>query len=243
MKIKLTKAEFEAEPAHVQALAVASGDGYTFDTAAVEDVTALKNAKKAAADEAKAAKQEAARVKAELETAQTELTEFQELSKTNVPKANLDALEKSYKAKLDKATADAAAEKTRLENSLGKHLVDSVANSLAGEISTAPKILLPHIASRLAVGFDAEGNAVTKVLDADGKPSALTVDDFRKEIVANKDYAAIIKAGNGSGGGASGGSAGGGAPGANGKPNMGTASATDIAAWLKTSGQLPTGGE
>lgn len=237
MKIKISKADYDREPTHIQALCTAAGDGFELDTTAVEDVTGLKNAKRAAADEAKAAKAAAAAAKAELDATKTELADFTELAKSSVPKANLDALEKSYNQKLKATTDAAAAEKTKLEGGLAKHLVGSVAASLAGEISTAPSLLLPHITSRLAVGFDADGNAVTKVVGADGLPSALTVDDLKKEFVAKKEFAPIIKAGNGSGGGAPNNSTGGGAPGA-GKPNMGTATPKEIAAWLETSGQV-----
>ena len=48
----------------------------------------------------------------------------------------------------------------------------------------------------------ADGVPITRVLDAAGKPSALSLDDLKKEFVDNKSYAAIIKASDANGGGA-----------------------------------------
>lgn len=70
-------------------------------------------------------------------------------------------------------------------------LIDGEAAKLAAKISTAPALLLPIIKARLMA--DVSGDApVTKVLGADGKPSDLTIEKLGEEIVANKDYAAII---------------------------------------------------
>ena len=72
---------------------------------------------------------------------------------------------------------------------------------MAAEISTSPSLLLPHIKARLQADLDGDAPA-TKVLDRDGKPSAMTVADLSKEFVDNKDFAAIIRATKASGGGA-----------------------------------------
>ena len=70
--------------------------------------------------------------------------------------------------------------------------------------------LLPHVLPRLTVTEDGE-DFVVKVLGPDGKPSASTMDDFKKELLQNKDLAPILRGTRASGGGANGGAGGGGA--------------------------------
>lgn len=88
----------------------------------------------------------------------------------------------------------------KLKTFAEKTLVDNAALALATKISTSPSLLLPHIRSRLVTDMTGD-EPVTKVLGADGKPSDLTIEKLGEEFVANKDFAAIIKASNGSGGG------------------------------------------
>lgn len=79
-------------------------------------------------------------------------------------------------------------------------LIDGVANELAGKISTAPKLLAPHIKARLVADMSGD-EPVTKVLK-DGKPSDMTIDQLREEVVANPDFKAILIGSKASGGGA-----------------------------------------
>ena len=67
---------------------------------------------------------------------------------------------------------------------------------------------------------DFEGDSpVTRVLDKDGKPSAMTVEELAAEFVANKDFSAIITASKASGGaGKPSNNNGGGAPNQSDKP-------------------------
>lgn len=113
------------------------------------------------------------------------------------------ALEASYKAKLDKAKADAQARIDALVGGITRNLVDAEATKLASSISKAPSLLMPHIKGRL-VAEEVDGQFVVKVLDAAGKPSALTVEDLKQEMLANTEFAPILTASRGSGGGAAG---------------------------------------
>lgn len=88
----------------------------------------------------------------------------------------------------------------KLKSFAEKTLVDNAALALATKISTSPSLLLPHIRSRLVTDMTGD-EPVTKVLGTDGKVSDMTVEKLGEEFVANKDFAAIIKASNGSGGG------------------------------------------
>lgn len=161
------------------------GDGYKLDVRGIEDTGALKRAKDRETTEKNQYK---ARV-AELET---------ELGDT---KQALVGKDTEWQGKLTEATAAANAKIDKLTGHVRKTTVDDVAFKMASEISTSPKLLAPHIASRLQADF--EGDApVTKILDASGQVSKISLDDLKKEFVDNKDFSAIIKGSGASGGGA-----------------------------------------
>lgn len=130
----------------------------------------------------------------------------------NKKKGDIPALEASWQKKLDdaKVAADAAVEK--LKGQLKQLLVHNKAIEIANQISTVPDLLVSTIEARLSAEIDGD-TPITRVLDAAGKPSAISLDDLSKEFVANPRYASIIKANDASGGGAGGGGTGGGAPG------------------------------
>lgn len=120
---------------------------------------------------------------------------------------------KETKAKLSTAEETIAAFpnvdelKTNHEKEVGKYkkftesaLIDGVANEIASKISTAPKLLAPHIRARLVADMSGD-EPVTKVLK-DGKPSDMTIDQLREEVVANPDFKAILIGSKASGGGA-----------------------------------------
>ncbi len=146
-----------------------------------------RDAKKAAEDAARAAAEETAR-----------------------KKGDIAALEKSWGDKFSAREIELTTETTRLNASLNKVLVDSVATNIAAELAIqgSANVLLPHIRNRLTVDW-VDGQPVTKVLGLDGKPSALTPDELKAEFAANKAFAPLIAATKASGGGASGAGGGG----------------------------------
>lgn len=163
-----------------------------------EDTGALKRAK----EHEKGLRQRAEdKLRTTEDTLETRETELADMRKGAIPKADVEALEASYK---DKQTKLEDKYKTELETAQTSNrtlLVDNVAQAIAAEISTAPSVILPHVIKRL--GTDTvEGRLVTRVLDKEGKLSATTIDELKAEFVADKDFAGIISAGNGSGGGA-----------------------------------------
>lgn len=125
-------------------------------------------------------------------------------------KGDVDALEKSWQAKLDKVTKEKDALVAAREGSLKQILVTSEARKLAAELSTHPDLITRFIEDRLAADFDGD-MPKTRVLGADGKLSASTLDDLKKEFLADKRFEAILIGSKGSGGGAGGSKAGGGA--------------------------------
>lgn len=183
---------------------------YHLDLEKDESFEALK-AEKAAE---KQRREEAEKKLREREEAEAAAAEELRLAKEKEAKASGDvaALEASWKEKYDN---DVTAAKRKADESilaLKAVFVNKVAHEMADAISTVPDLLFDKIKSRLDLEIH-EGEPITRVLSADGKPSALSLDDLKKEFVDNKAYAAIIKSSNAQGGGAGSGHEGGGATG------------------------------
>lgn len=207
LKSKLTKAEFDALPEALKEF-YKKADGkeeYLLDS---EDAAELRRAKDREAQARQEAEELAAKEKKRADDAEAKLNE--EIDGGARKRKDIDALEKSWQGKLDKEKADAQKKIDARDAIIRRELGDNVALGLATKISTKPNLILPHIKSRITVDFDGD-EPKTRILDKDGKPSALTVEDLQKEFVANADFADIIIASQASGSGASGGSGGGGA--------------------------------
>lgn len=124
---------------------------------------------------------------------------------------DVSALEASWQAKVDEANKAKTDTETSLTGEINRLLVSDTAMKIAVEISTVPDLVAPIIEKRLAAEKGAEGKFHTRILDAEGKPSASSLDDLKQELLANEKYAAIMVSGKGSGGGANGSGSGGGA--------------------------------
>lgn len=215
------------------------GDKYVLDVDGIDNhpgVGALKNAMTRAKDERGAAQTEARTAKEALQAANDQLDEMR---RGAIPKGDVEALEKSWKTKLETATTEANGKITKLTAAVDKNVRQAAAASLAAELFVNPALGLPHVLPRLSVAEEGE-DFVVKVLGADGKPSASTMDDFKKELLQNKDLAPILRGTRASGGGASGGAGGGGAPS---DPNFDATKATpkDLAARITARKQAEGG--
>lgn len=152
------------------------------------DVGALKRAKDYEVEERKKATARAATLEQQVGS----LTEERDgMLKSAIPKADVDKLEKSYQDKLNGVEKSYKDRLAAADQSLNTLLVDNVAQKLASEVSTAPELLIPHIRGRLKAEL-VDGKPLTRVLDKDGSPTALNIDDFKKEVVANPMFAPII---------------------------------------------------
>lgn len=127
-----------------------------------------------------------------------------------VPKDDVTALKTSYETKLTQKETEFNERYGKLNNLVEKHMLDGEALRLATDISTVPALLVPHIRGRLKLE-EVDGQLSVSVLDMAGKPSAASMDDLRKELLSNKNFAPILIGSKASGGGANGGSGGGGA--------------------------------
>lgn len=195
LKAKLTKAEFDALSEELKKAYKTVGDAYLLDAEGVDDVGELRRAKDRAAQLAKELKEENDRLKQEAEAGE-ELTAKK--------KGDIETLEKSWKSKLDKANADNAIKVTELTKHVQSLAVDGLAQTMATELAGDSAVLLtPLIKQRLAADLTGD-KPITRVLDADGKPSALSIKELKEEFAKDSRFASIIIEGRGSGGGAAG---------------------------------------
>lgn len=178
-----------------------------------EDVTALKNAKDHEKNLRVSAEGERDAAKSQVETLTAQVgTLTTERDAARAEKGqDVAALEASWSGKVDAEKAAHEKTKNELTSEVERLLVTNTSIAMAGEISTVPELFQDVIAKRLKVEKGADGQYFTRVLDAAGSPSAATLDDLKKELLANEKYAAIIISGKGSGGGAGGSGSGGGA--------------------------------
>lgn len=163
---------------------------------------------KASRDALLAEKKEQQRLAQEAENEKLRI-EREALEEAARQKGDWQALEDSYKAKLAEKETEFTSQAENLRKQVYKLTVGDQALKLASEISKshAIGIMTPFIEQRLTLD---ENNNV-RVLDLQGKPSAMTIDDLKQEFKANAMFQDIVVANNSSGGGATGGGQGGGA--------------------------------
>lgn len=195
LKKKLSKAEYDKLSDAIKGEYKAEGDEYKLDLEGDEDLTPLKNANERL-------KAERAEAKKALKEAQDRLAELEDGD--NKRKGDVDALEKSWKGKLETKEAEAKTKIDKLTAQLTNKIIGGEAQKLAMELSPkAYKLLIPFIEKRLQADFEGDEPKM-RILDTSGMPSALTLADLKKEFVDNQDYSAIIvgsKATGGAGGG------------------------------------------
>lgn len=211
LKHKISKADFDKLPDAIKSEYIADGDGYRLDVEGFEDVGPLKRAKDREAQLRREAEER-------LRTAQEELDRIN--GDDARKRGDIQTLEKSWQKKLEDKETELNGKLSNRDNFIKSQLVDNVASQVAHKISKAPAILLPHIKARLTADFEGD-TPVTRVLDAAGKPSAMTVEELTAEFVANKDFSAIILASQASGGAGASKGNGGGAPNNPGSNNAG----------------------
>ena len=112
---------------------------------------------------------------------------------------DVSALDKSWQEKHTKAEQEWGAKLTAAEKQLQTVLVDNVAQKAAMDIAVdaeCAELLADKLRGSLGLA-EVDGKMQTVVLDADGKRSALTVDELKKQLVAK--YPRLVK-GNPAGG-------------------------------------------
>lgn len=181
MKKKITKADYEKLAEGLKGEYVEKNGEYHLDLDDEESGALLR-----AKDREKELRKEAEARAKELEA---KLAEVQDGDSRK--RGDIETLEKSWKSKLDETTKGLTEKLSKKDSYIKSALVDNVAQQLASKISTSPALIMPHIKARLTADLDGDAPS-TKVLDKDGKLSALTVDDLANEFVTNPDFGAII---------------------------------------------------
>lgn len=168
------------------------------------DVDGLKASRDALLTE----KKEAQRLKDEAEAERLRV-EREALEADAKAKGNWEALDKSYQEREIELKRLSQEREDALRKQVYKLTVGDQALKMASEISKphAQGVLTRFIEERLTL--DESGNV--RVLDMQGKPSAMTIEDLKTEFKNNAMFQDIVVVNNASGGGASGGGFGGGA--------------------------------
>ena len=161
------------------------------DVAALQaELAALKGHHEKLLGETKAAK---AKAKEEAEAARVAAEEAARKS------GDVSALDKSWQEKYGKLESEAAAKVAAVNAQLQSVLVDSVAQKAAMDIAVdaeCAELLADKLRGSLGLA-EVDGKMQTVVFDADGKRSALTVDELKKQLIAK--YPRLVK-GNPAGG-------------------------------------------
>lgn len=186
LKFALTKEEFDALDDSVKALYGEKGDGYQLAVEGAPDTEGLQRKNEELLKEK--AKWREEREAAE-KLAKQKDDEAKKLAEEQArKKGDIEALEKSWQEKLTVREQELLAQVKEKDERLHTLLVDNVAQSLATKLAgDSAAILTPHIKSRLVVE-----DGKTRVIDADGNPSALTLEDLEKEFKNNKLFAPVV---------------------------------------------------
>ena len=115
---------------------------------------------------------------------------------------DIEAIEKSWGEKLATREEELNSDIQMYRQMIGEMTAGAEAMKMANELSIpgSSEVLLPHINARLKTEI-VEGVAKVRVLGKDGKPSAMTIDDLRKEVASNPAFAPILLGSRASGGG------------------------------------------
>ena len=111
----------------------------------------------------------------------------EELARKN---GDVAALEASWKEKLKNEKDADKAEKDHLKKLASEGVVNNALDPIANKFK-APTLIKKALKDRITVEFTATG-AELRVLDKEGKPSALSIDDLEKEILEDKEYSSIL---------------------------------------------------
>lgn len=121
--------------------------------------------------------------------------EAAELAKREAAKkvGDTDSLIRSYEEKLTKTQEELRKEIEQRDSWLKDVTAGQAATALAAEIAVqgSARVLERHLRDRLTTDIR-EGKPTTVVLDADGRPSAMTLEDLKKEFVNDPAFAPLI---------------------------------------------------
>jgi len=115
---------------------------------------------------------------------------------------DVEALEKSWNDKLQNLENEYQGKLKEYEGLVSQMTAGTEASRIANELALPgySEVLMPHITPRLQTEIK-DGKPIVRVLDKDGKPSAMSVEDLKKEISEMKSFAPVLVGSNANGGG------------------------------------------
>lgn len=115
---------------------------------------------------------------------------------------DIESLEKSWAEKLTNREKELMAELESHQKMIHQVTVVASAKSIAAEIALpgSADVIMPHVQNRLQVDIR-NGLPTVRVLDRDGKASAMTIDDLKKEFMNTPAFAPILVGSKASGSG------------------------------------------
>lgn len=180
LKRKLNSAEFEALNEVLKAEYKKQDDGlYVLDT---DEATELLNALKRERDENKQNKEYVATLDGRIKTLQDEIA---------AKNGDVDALNKSWKEKMDAALAKREAEVAPILNVAKEGYLKTILGKTVKKFDLPEHYIMGDFAKRVQVEFK-DGKPTHTVLDADGNVSALTIADLEKEFFEKEEYSKYI---------------------------------------------------
>lgn len=194
--MKISKATYEALPEELKK-AFTKVDGSDEYDNGEESATGLKTA-------LQKEKEEAAKLKGKLDQFETaKAAEIEAARKKAVEEArtkgDFKTVEDDYKRRikeLEEANRKAATER---ENAIKAEAVNKQVDELA-KMFVSPALAKSFIKSRLTAEL-VDGSPIVRVLDKDGKASAASVEDLKKEYLTDSELKSSLVASKGSGGG------------------------------------------
>lgn len=191
LKHKIDKATFDKLSDALKAEYIEKDGEYVLDVEgfeSLEDTGALRRGKERESQ----ARKEAERKLRELEERMAEIESNGNIS--DAKKAgDIEKLQKQWDEKFAKLSKESGETINALRQRITGSMAKSEIERLAAELSDSPKLLIPHIASRIQADFGDDGEPVLKFIGADGQLSDAGYDGLKKEFLANKDFAAILR--------------------------------------------------
>lgn len=111
-------------------------------------------------------------------------------------------IEASFKTKLESAEKAHMESIKQTASALKRVTRDRAASELAAKLAgESADLLIPHIEKRIKVELDGD-RPITRILDAEGKASALSLADLENELREDRRFARVVIASKASGSGA-----------------------------------------
>lgn len=206
MQYQISKEAFEKLPEDLQKEYTLSGDKATLKlegegaptheaVQSAEDKRRLEEKHRKAAEKARD----------EAEAAAEKLRE--DLGKAS-GKEEIDRIKSEHQAELERIRGEREAEQKAAKEARHGSLKKETAEKFANENFTIPDLMVDQFSKRLSVE-EVNGEPVVRVLDIEGKATALSLTELQQEFLDNEAYSTIIKANAGGGGGATPGGGGG----------------------------------